>query len=204
MIPILILAFVLVPVRIKYQGGGDWYNDPDILPNLMSEVRSRVADVETADSQLVLSFDDDRIFQYPFLFLTGHGNVRFSRSEVNNIRKYVKRGGFIYIDDDYGMDKFIRRELKRVFPDKKLVLVPFSHPLFHMFYNFSKGAPKIHEHYKGPPGVFGIFINGKLRVLYTYNTNISDGWTPNHNDPAYKREKAFQFGTNIILYSLLY
>ena len=202
---ILLLALLLfTPVRVKYNGGGDWYNDPEILPNLMRELKIRVKNIDATEDQVVLSLEDDRIFNYPFLFLTGHGNIRLSSKEIENLRKYLNNGGFLYIDDDYGLDKFIRRELKRVFPRKKLQKVPFSHPIYHVFYDFPKGLPKIHEHYKGPPEGYGIFINGRLTVFYTFNTNISDGWTDRHNDPPQKMEEAFKMGVNIVLYALLY
>ncbi len=202
---ILFLSLLLfVPVRIKYQGGGDWYNDPEILPNLMREVKSRVQNIDVKSEEVVLTLDDERIFEYPFLFITGHGNIRLSEEEVNNLRRYLYNGGFLYIDDDYGLDKYIRRELKKVFPHKRLVKVPFSHPIYHMFYDFPDGLPKIHEHYKGPPEGYGIFIDGRLAVFYTYNTNISDGWTDRHKDPPEKMEEAFRMGVNIILYSISY
>ncbi len=204
MILLLSIMLFFVPVRIKYMGGGDWYNDPEILPNLMKELKIRVKSIDVSEEQVVLSLDDDRIFNYPFLFITGHGNIRLSQKEIENLRKYLYGGGFLYIDDDYGLDKFIRRELKRVFPDKKLEKVPFSHPIYHMFYDFPTGLPKIHEHYKGPPEGYGIFIDGRLAVFYTYNTNISDGWTDRHNDPPEKMEQAFRMGVNIILYALMY
>ena len=201
-----LLAFLLlfVPVRVKYHGGGDWYNDPEILPNLMREVKSRVQHISVEIKEQVLTLDDDRIFDYPFLFLTGHGNIRLSEKEVKNLRTYLLNGGFLYIDDDYGLDKYIRRELKKVFPHKKLVKVPFSHPIYHMFYDFPKGLPKIHEHYKGPPEGYGIFSNGRLCLFYTYNTNISDGWTDRHKDPPEKMEEAYKMGVNIVLYALTY
>lgn len=200
----LITILLFVPVRIKYQGGGDWYNDPEILPNLVKELKSRVQNIEVEDKEIVLSLDDEKIFEYPFLFITGHGNIRLSDDEVANLRQYLKQGGFLYVDDDYGLDKFIRRELKKVFPKEELVKVPFSHPIYHMYYDFPDGPPKIHEHYKGPPEGYGIFINGRLAVFYTYNTNISDGWTTKHKDPPKKIEEAFRMGVNIILYAITY
>lgn len=204
MILLISLFLFFAPVRVKYMGGGDWYNDPEILPNLMKEFKRRVKNVDVVEEEVVLTLDDERIFNYPFLFITGHGNIRLSGKEIENLRKYILSGGFLYIDDDYGLDKYIRRELKRVFPDKDLVKVPFSHPIYHMFYDFPDGLPKIHEHYKGPPEGYGIFIKGRLAVFYTYNTNISDGWTDRHNDPPEKMEQAFRMGVNILLYALLY
>ncbi len=201
---LLVALLLFVPVRIRYQGGGDWYNDPEILPNLMREIKSRVQSIEIKSEEVVLSLDNNRIFEYPFLFITGHGNIRLSEAEIQNLRQYLENGGFLYIDDDYGLDKYIRRELKKVFPHKKLVKVPFSHPIYHMFYDFPEGLPKIHEHYKGPPEGYGIFLNGRLAVFYTYNTNISDGWTDRHKDPPEKMEQAYRMGVNIVLYALLY
>ncbi|RKZ21499.1 hypothetical protein DRQ18_04365, partial [bacterium] len=146
------------------------------------------------------------IFSHPFVFVTGHGNIVFSEEEIKNIRRYLENGGFIYVDDDYGMDEYIRREIMRIFPSRKLVEVPFDHPIYHIFYDFPQGLPKIHEHYKGPPKGYGIFMDGRLALFYTYNTNISDGWADPevHRDPPLKRELAIKMGINILLYALTY
>lgn len=189
--------------RVKYRGGGDWYNDPDVLPNLAAELRKR-AGVAVAPDQAVVDVSSREIFNYPFLYLTGHGNIRLTEDEAKNLREYLENGGFLYADDDYGMDESFRREIKKVFPDRELVELPFDHPIYHLFYDFPKGLPKIHEHRPGPPHGYGIFIGDRMVVYYTYNTNISDGWTPNHNDPPEKREAAFKMGINIVLYSLTY
>ncbi|MEN3045856.1 MAG: DUF4159 domain-containing protein [Candidatus Hydrothermales bacterium] len=201
---LLIISFLeLQLVRLKYEGGGDWYNDPEILPNLASEIEKRLS-LKIAKSEVVLDVGDRRIRNYPFLFMTGHGNVFFSESEAKNLREYLESGGFLYIDDDYGMDKFIRREIKKIFPEKELVEVPFSHPIYNIFYTFEKGLPKIHEHYPGPPKGLGIFIGDRLVLFYTYNSNISDGWTEAHGDPPEIREEAIKMGINIFLYSITY
>ncbi len=189
--------------RLKYRGGGDWYNDPDVLPNLAQELTKRVG-ICVAPDEAVVDVGSKEIFNYPFLYLTGHGNIRLTDEEAANLREYLENGGFLYADDDYGMDKSFRREIKKVFPEKELVEIPFNHPIYHIFYDFPNGLPKIHEHKPGPPHGYGIFVGGRLVVFYTYNTNISDGWTPNHNDPEEKREQAFRMGVNIVLYSLLY
>jgi len=187
--------------RVKYYGGGDWYNDPEIIPNISKEIRKRVGiDVDT--QQAIVELSSSEIFNYPMLFLTGHGKIVLSEIEIKNLRKYLQNGGFLYIDDDYGLDKYIRKELKKVFPDKNLLEIPFEHPIYHIYYDFPDGLPKIHEHYKGPPKGYGIFLGERLVVFYTYNTNISDGWTDRHNDPPDKREQAIKMGINIILYAI--
>lgn len=195
------LAFSLV--RVQYDGGGDWYNDPDVLPNLAREARARVG-LEVDTAQVVLRLDDPRIFDHPFLYLTGHGNIYFSDEEARNLRMYLERGGFLYADDDYGMDEAFRREMRKVFPEATWIEVPFDHPIYHIVYDFPQGLPKIHEHYPGPPKGLALVYRGRIVVFYTYNTNISDGWTPSHNDPPEKREEAFRMGVNILTYALMY
>jgi len=187
--------------RLKYQGGGDWYNDPDILPNLAKELNQRT-NIAVSENEAVTTLLDDKLYNYPFLFMTGHGNVTFNDQEVARLRSYLSNGGFLYVDDDYGMDESFRREIAKVFPNQQLVELPFDHPIYHMVYSFPDGLPKIHEHYEGAPKGFGIFYQDRLVVFYTYNTNISDGWTPSHNDPPEKREEAFRVGINIIAYVL--
>ncbi|MEO0100271.1 MAG: DUF4159 domain-containing protein [candidate division WOR-3 bacterium] len=189
--------------RLRYQGGGDWYNDPDALPNLAREINRRTS-LQVNLEEARVSLLEENLFNYPFLFLTGHGNISFSEEEVKRLRLYLERGGFLYADDDYGMDESFRREMKKVFPNSELVEVPFSHPIYHIFYSFPNGLPKIHEHREGRPKGFGIFYKGRLCCFYTWNTNISDGWTDAHNDPEEKREEAFRMGINIVLFSLFY
>ena len=198
----LILTFQIQIVRVKYSGG-DWYNDPSIIPNLMTEFEKRTG-ITTKKEEKILSLSDDDIFSYPFLFITGHGRINLTEKEIENLRKYLWNGGFVYADDDYGMDEYIRREILRIFPSNELIGLPLENPIYHIFYDFPEGLPKIHEHYKGPPHGYGIFLNKRLSLYYTYNTNISDGWAnPDvHNDPPQKREQAFRMGVNILYYAL--
>ena len=189
--------------RLKYSGGGDWYNDPSAEVNLLKFVQANTNIKVNAEYKFV-DISSDEIFSYPFLFLTGHGNVVFSTDEVNRLRKYIENGGFLYIDDDYGMDKAIRREMKKVFPGNDFIEIPFSHKIFNIFYKFENGIPKTHEHNKNAPQTFGIFLGDRLSVLYTFESNPSDGWADPevHNDPKDKREEALKFGANIIIYAL--
>ena len=185
--------------RLKYSGGGDWYNDPDILPNLAKELNSR-SNIKVATDEAQVSLLDEKLFNYPFLFMTGHGNVSFSDEEVKRLRQYLELGGFLYADDDYGMDESFRREMKKVLPSSELVELGFDHPIYHQVYDFPSGLPKIHEHEEGPPHGYGMFVGGRMAVFYTFNTNISDGWTASHNDPPEVREQAFRTGINIVAY----
>jgi len=188
-------------VRLKYGGGGDWYNDPDEETNLLKEFTARTGAAVSADKVSLAAGDDD-LFSHPFLFLTGHGEIRFTAREVARLRLFLRSGGFLYADDDYGMDASFRREMRRVFPDAPLAELPSDHPIYSCYYDFSKGMPKIHEHYPGSPQGFGIYCQNRLVVFYTYNTNISDGWMDVHNDPPEKREQAFRMGVNILWYAL--
>lgn len=204
MLILLVFSFVFQPVRIKYEGGGDWYNDPEILVNLSNELKKRVPNIKVRSEEKILTFDSEEIFNFPFLFVTGHGNIYLKEREIENLRKYVQNGGFVYIDDDYGMDEFFRKEIKRWFPERELKEVPLDNPIYNIYYKFPRGLPKIHEHYEGAPKALGIFIGERLALLYTYNSNISDGWTTRYNDPDSLREEAIKFGINLILYSILY
>lgn len=198
-----ILGYNLILARVKYNGG-DWYNDPSILPNLASEINNRTT-LKVAPDQVVVAFDTPELFDYPFIFLTGHGEMKLSESEVANLREYLIRGGFLYVDDDYGLDKYFRREIEKVFPGVEIEELPFTHPIYHSFYDFSY-LPKIHKHDAKPPKGYGVFYQGRLVVFYTYETNISDGWADPwvHNDPPEKREEAFKFGINIVIYAMTY
>jgi hypothetical protein len=189
--------------RVKYAGGGDWYNDPTEEVNLLNYVKAHT-NVKVKAEYKFVDIASDEIFSYPFLFLTGHGNIVFTDAEIVRLRKYLEGGGFLYIDDDYGLDKFIRREMKRVYPDKDFVELPFSHKLYHIVYDFPAGPPKTHEHDGKPPQGFGIFIDKRLAVYYTYESNPSDGWDDPevHGDPPEKREEALRFGTNLVIYAL--
>lgn len=189
--------------RLKYSGGGDWYNDPSAEVNLLKFVQSNTNIKVNAEYKFV-DIASDEIFSYPFLFLTGHGNIVFSTEEAKRLKTYLENGGFLYIDDDYGMDKVIRREMKKVFPSNEFIELPFSHKIFNIFYKFENGIPKTHEHDKNAPQTFGIFLGTRLAVLYTFESNPSDGWADPevHNDPSNKREEALKFGANIIIYVL--
>jgi hypothetical protein len=189
--------------RVKYAGGGDWYNGPTEEVNLLNYIKAHTNLKVKAEYKFV-DIASDEIFAYPFLFLTGHGNIVFSDDEIVRLRKYLGGGGFLYIDDDYGLDKFIRREMKKVYPDKDFVELPFSHKLYHIVFDFPAGVPKTHEHDGKPPQGFGIFIDKRLAVYYTYESNPSDGWDDPevHGDPPEKREEALRFGTNLVIYAL--
>lgn len=189
-------------VRLKYRGGGDWYNDPTIIPNLAQEITKRT-NIDVNPEEVILSLSDEELFRYPFLFLTGHGNIKFSDNEVERLREFLSNGGFLYADDDYGMDNDFRKEIKKVFPENKLIEVPFDHPIYHSFYDI-KELPKIHKHDDGEQKGFGLFLEGRMVVFYTFETNISDGWADPevHKDPPEKREEAFMMGVNIFLYAL--
>lgn len=189
--------------RLKYSGGGDWYNDPSAEVNLLKFVQAHTNIKVKAEYKFV-DIASDEIFSYPFLFLTGHGNVVFSDEEVKRLRTYLENGGFLYIDDDYGLDKPIRREMKKVFPETDFVELPFSNKIYNILYDFRNGPPKTHEHDNKPPQGFGIFIRERLAVYYTYESNPSDGWVDAevYNDPPNKREEALKFGTNIIICAL--
>lgn len=190
--------------RVKYRGG-DWYNDPSIIPNLAREINKRTT-INAAPNQRIITLDDPDLFSYPFVFLTGHGDIQLSDVEVECLREYLLKGGFLYADDDYGMNEAFRREMGEVFKGLELVELPFSHAIYHCFYDFSTGPPKIHEHDNKPPKGYGLFYNGRLVVYYTYESNISDGWAdPDvHKDPKEIREKAFKAGINIVVYAMAY
>ena len=189
--------------RLKYNGGGDWYNDPSAEVNLLNFIK-RNTNIKVDARYRFVEISSEEIFSYPFLFVTGHGNVVFSEDEVERLQLYLENGGFLYIDDDYGLDNAIRREMKKVFPAKDFIELPFNYGLYNVFYNFENGPPKTHEHDKNPPQGFGIFVEGRLAVYYTYESNPSDGWADAivHNDPPEKREEALKFGTNIVVWAL--
>ncbi len=189
--------------RLKYNGGGDWYNDPSAEVNLLNFIQQNTNIKVDAKYQFV-EISSDEIFSFPFLFMTGHGNVVFSDDEAERLRLYLENGGFLYIDDDYGLNDAVRLEMKKVFPEKEFAEIPFSYGLYDVFYNFENGPPKTHEHDKNAPQGFGIFIDKRLAVYFTYESNPSDGWADAnvHNDSQEKREEALQFGTNIIIWAL--
>ena len=189
--------------RVKYDGGGDWYNDPSILPNMLDFLAKNNLMICAQEARYV-ELTDDALFSYPLIFFTGHGQISFSDEEARRLRLYLESGGFLYADDDYGMDDSFRLQMKKVFPDKSWVEVPFSHDIYKTVYRFPQGIPKIHEHDGGPGKAYALFHNGKMVAFYTVNTNISDGWADPqvHNDPEHIRQTAFQMGANIIVYAL--
>jgi len=188
---------------LKYNGGGDYYANPTALPNLVTFCNQNLSTNISKDVPYVEVGSAD-LFLYPFVHMTGHGNVVFSAAEAENLRNYLLAGGFLHIDDNYGMDEFIRVELKKVFPNNELVELPFNHPVFHQKYNFN-GLPKIHEHDGKRPQAFGIIENGRLLCMYTYETDLSDGWEDPqvHNDTPDKRKEALQMGANILMYAFM-
>ena len=189
--------------RLKYSGGGDWYNDPSAEVNLLLFLKEHAA-LDVTPKYEFVEISSERIFSFPFLFMTGHGNVVFSEPEVRRLRSYLQNGGFLFVDDDYGMDQAFRREMKKVFPAQDLVELPFTHGIYHVQYEFPNGPPKTHEHDSNAPQGYGLFSNGRLVVYYTFESNPSDGWAdPDvHNDPEAKRQEALQFGANIVLWAL--
>lgn len=195
------LGFTQEIAVAKYSGGGDWYANPTSLPNLAkfcnqninTNLNTKIATVEVGNAE---------IFTYPFVHMTGHGNVVFSDAEIVNLRNYLLSGGFLHADDNYGMDQYIRREIKRLFPNNDLVEIPANHPIFQKPNVFASGLPKIHEHDNKRPQAFGIFIENRLVLLYTYECDLGDGWEDQevHNNPKEVREKALKMGANILNY----
>ena len=180
---------------LKYQGGGDWYANPTSLPNLISFCNKNI-NTSISDKPQTVTPGSTDIFQYPFIHMTGHGNVFFSEQDVLNLRKYLLSGGFLHIDDNYGMNQYIRKELKKLFPDKELVELPATHPIFSAAFKFPNGLPKIHEHDGLPPQAFGLFEKERLILLFTFESDLGDGWESEqvHNDPPEVRLNALQNG----------
>lgn len=189
--------------RLHYDGGGDWYANPSSLPNLLRAIRERTL-IETADRDVVVKLDDPALWHLPYLYITGHGNVAFSADEVLTLRRWVTRGGFLHVDDNYGLDESFRREIGRVFPDRPLVEVPLDHPVYRLVYPFPDGLPKIHAHDNKPAQGFGIFIEGRLAVFYSFQSDLGDGWEdPDvHNDEPAVREAALRMGVNLFSYAI--
>ncbi len=186
--------------RLHYSGGGDWYNDQDIIPNI-AEFLNETLNTDFALIEENVKPSESKLFDYPFIFATGHGNISFNEKEATNLRDYMDRGGFLLVDDDYGLDKSFRKEVKKIFPEKHLVELPASHPLFHCYFDFPNGIPKTHKHDDKRPQAFAIFDKiGRLQLLYLYESNITDGWSDAHDDPPEIRQEAMQMGANIIYY----
>lgn len=187
---------------LKYNGGGDWYANPTAIPNLVAFTNKNINTRITTTPESVAANSED-IYNYPIIFMTGHGNVFFSDEEANLLKQYLISGGFLHISDNYGLDKFIRRELKKVFPTLSFQEIPSNHPIYNQTFKFPNGIPKIHEHNKKQAQGFGLFYEGRLIVFYDYETDLSDGWEDQiiHNNPTEVREKALQMGSNIIEYA---
>jgi hypothetical protein len=190
--------------RVKYTGGGDWYNDPSGEVNLLNFVKQNTNIKNVKPEYTFVELTNENLFSYPFIFLTGHGNINLTDVEAKKLRGYLENGGFLYVDDDYGLDKSFRREMKKVFPELDLVELPFSHGIYHCQFDFPNGPPKTHEHDNKPPQGFGLFYKSRLVVYYTFESNPSDGWVDPevHKDPEEKRIEALKFGTNIVVWAL--
>lgn len=194
---------IVIP-RLKYGGGGDWYTGPTSMPNLLRALNERL-NIPTNPQNIAVSILDNDLFKYPIIFMTGHGNVKFTDQEVVRLLAYLENGGFLWINDSYGMDKYIRRELKKLFPDKEFVPIPPSHPIFHQVYDFPDGIPKIHQHDGKPPQALGIFSKDRLVVFYCYESDIGDGLEDegiHPSDTPEIREKAMRMAINIVVYAL--
>ena len=193
----------LTIARLQYDGGGDWYANPSSLPNLLRAIRERTSlDVEPAEARVRLT--DDRLWDHPFLHVTGHGNIKLSGEEVERLREYLERGGFLHVDDNYGLDEHFRREIARVFPDRPLVDVPLTHPVYGIVYRFPEGLPKIHEHDGKPARGYGIFLGDRLAVFYSHESDLGNGWEDPqvHNDPPHLHEAALRMGINLFVYAV--
>lgn len=190
--------------RLKYGGGGDWYEDRTSLVNLLRAIRERTAIPVAGDREAIVEPGSAALFQYPFLFACGHGNIRLTGTEVANLRRYLDGGGFLWADDDFGFEPSLRREMARVFPDAAFVELPFTHPIFHSLYEFPAGLPKIHEHSGGPARALGIVRDGRLAVLLTLDTDLGDGLEDEdiHKDPPDKRDAALRMALNIVHHAL--
>lgn len=189
---------------LKYDGGGDWYSNPTALPNLIDFCNSNI-NTHLKEDPVSISVESIDLFNYPIVFMTGHGNVYFSENGVENLRNYLISGGFLHISDNYGLDVYVRRELKKVFPNLEFQEIPHNHPIYHQAFSFENGIPKIHEHDNKPAQGFGLFVDGRLVCFYDYETDLSDGWEDAviHNNPKSTREKALQMGANIVQFAFL-
>ena len=191
--------------RLHYDGGGDWYANPSSLPNLLHAIGERTA-LQADRSEKVVTLKGDDLWSVPYIYMTGHGNVSWSETDLETLRRYLRQGGFLHVDDNYGMDSSIRREIARLFPDQPLVEVPLDHPVYHLIYDFPKGIPKIHQHDGKPAQGFGIFLDGRLVLYYSYQSDLGDGWEDPevHKDPPEKREAALRMGVNLFAYAVGY
>ncbi len=205
LLPLLLLSMNIhaqAVAVLQYGGGGDWYSNPTALSNLINFCNDQVNTTIRKDPETVKP-DDVELFDYPFVHMTGHGNVFFSNEDAKNLRDYLLSGGFLHIDDNYGMDEYLRKEIVKIFPNEELTELPVDHPLFSYHFKFPDGLPKIHEHDNSRPQAFGVVHEGRLVLLYTYESDLGDGWeNPEiHNDPAEVRLKALRMGANIVKYA---
>ncbi|MFQ3182530.1 MAG: hypothetical protein ACI9Z4_002143 [Polaribacter sp.] len=206
LIPFFMIFFIIANAQdvaiLKYNGGGDWYSNPTAIPNLVAFANTNIKTTISKNPQAI-AIGNEEIFNFPMLFMTGHGNVLFSNDDSENLRNYLISGGFLHISDNYGLDKFIRREMKKVFPNLEFIEIPSNHAIYNQTFKFPNGIPKIHEHDKKAAQGFGIFCAGRLVVFYDYETDLSDGWEDEiiHNNPKSVREIALKMGSNIIEYA---
>jgi len=191
--------------RLHYSGGGDWYWGGSAVPNLLEFVRDNT-DFAVDTIERVVTIVDPELFKYPFLFATGHGVIKFSVEEKERLRRYLAGGGFLFVNDSYGVDATFRKEMAELFPEREVVELPFDHPIYHCFYDFPNGPPKIHEHDKKPPRGYGIILNGRVVLYFLVESDIGDGWEDPqvHNDPPEKRLEALKMGVNVLSYGMLY
>jgi hypothetical protein len=196
-------AAKLTIARLQYDGGGDWYANPSSIPNLLKAINERTT-LQVEPTEARVSLKDDRLWDHPFLHVTGHGVIKFSDAEVLRLREYLTRGGFLHVDDNYGLDESFRKEMARVFPDRPLVDVPLTHPVYHIVYDFPAGLPKVHEHDGKPARGFGIFIGNRLAVFYSYESDLGNGWEDSgtYNDPPALHEAALRMGVNLFVYAV--
>ena len=213
-IKILLISLVLFPLvdvhgqytikiaKVKYHGGGDWYANKTALPNLIAYC-NRYLGTSIAPEEDVVEVSSTDIFLYPYVYMTGHGNVVFSPQEAENLRKYLAGGGFLHIDDNYGLDQFIRLEMKKVFPNLEFVELPYNHPIYHQRFKFKEGLPKVHEHDGNPPQGLALIYQGRVVCFYSYESDLGNGWEDQviYNDPESLRQKALQMGANIISFA---
>jgi hypothetical protein len=190
--------------KLKYDGGGDWYANKTALPNLIDFCNKNLR-TQLAPQEEVVEVGSVELFLYPYVYMTGHGNVNFSSAEAQNLRNYLLSGGFLHIDDNYGMDQFVRLEMKKVFPELEFVELPFGHEIYHQKYNFDKGLPKIHQHDGQPAQGLGLVYEGRLVCFYSYESDLGNGWEDQiiYNDPEAKRQEALKMGANIISYAFM-
>ena len=189
--------------RIHYSGGGDWYSDPSSLPNLIDFI-SNETNIKIENNEFKIKLTSENLYNHTYLYLTGHGNIRFNDEEVRILRNHLLKGAFLHADDNYGMHDSFKREMKKVFPDKEWVELPINHPIYNCYFNFPNGLPKVHEHNGKPPQGLGLFEKDRLIVFFSYESDLGDGWEDSevHNNPASVRNSALKMGTNIVWYSL--